>query len=108
MFGRRFEEAVDKSVLGVDVDDESDASSSSSSYGGYESSRYASSAVNTDVDGGSVDYMEEEKKMPDQSSVASTVSKAITSTFAKQTDELRDRFLLTPRFFTVCYSFCRM
>ena len=107
MFGRRFEEAVDKSVLGVDMGVESDASSSSSnSYGGYESSRYASSAVNTDVDGGSVDYMEEEKKMPDQSSVASTVSK--TSTFAKQTEELRDRFLLTPRFFTMCHLFCRM
>lgn len=77
-FGRRFEEAVDNSVLGVDMDVESDDNSNSSnSYGGYESSRYASSAVNTDVDGGSVDYMEDEKKMPDHSSVASTVSKKI-------------------------------
>lgn len=73
-FGRRFEEAVDNSVLGVDFDDESEGSSGTNSYEGYESSRYANSAVSTDVDGGgsAVNYdMEEEKKMPDHSSVIS-------------------------------------
>lgn len=75
-FGRRFEEAVDGSVLGVDMNappSDKDDSSSGSGSCSYESSRYASSAVNTDVDT-SIEYnpsIAEEKKMPEHSSVAS-------------------------------------
>mmetsp|Transcript_7683 Transcript_7683/g.18518 ORF Transcript_7683/g.18518 Transcript_7683/m.18518 type:complete len:930 (+) Transcript_7683:77-2866(+) len=71
-FGKRFEEAVDKSVLGVDLDASSDENSSSGdSYEGNQSSRYTSSGGNTDVDTDG-DFMEDEKKMPERSSVAST------------------------------------
>jgi hypothetical protein len=69
VFGRRLEKAVDNSLLGVDMSDE--GSTGSNSYEGYESSRYASSNVTTDVDGGS-DY-EEEKKMPDADQVSQTL-----------------------------------
>mmetsp|Transcript_22511 Transcript_22511/g.53132 ORF Transcript_22511/g.53132 Transcript_22511/m.53132 type:complete len:961 (+) Transcript_22511:300-3182(+) len=82
-FGRRFEEAVDSSVLGVDTsyhtsDDDDSSSGSDSAYSHDRvkgSPRYAGSAVNTDVDTSIGDYhdsIREEKKMSEQASVTST------------------------------------
>lgn len=94
-FGRRIEDAVDKSVLGVESSD--DSSSGSNSDEGYDSARYASSAVNTDVDG-SIGYVTEEKKMQDHSSVASSsvlsLAKRQAIQRAKQLQFLKEQGLI--------------
>lgn len=102
--GQRFENAVDRSVLGVDFDDDS---SSSSSEGGYQSSPYASSGVSSDVGGASVGFEEEKKDNASEASTVSTVLELKAFTLMYHVIFVRSN-LANIFFYFLGRFFCRM